>query len=218
MAKIHLLLLDDSALTRVALTKLLDEDPSFHVNAECSCIEDALKALARKRIDVALVEHELENGERGLEFFRRARQAGYSGRMFLLTSAMKAPDCIAALAESVCGIFFKQNPPDLLVDALLKAMAGQTWIDPRCIQVLKRAVTHDGADTSPLPLTDREVQVLKGVSGGLRNRQIGAQLSISEASVKSALQQLFVKTGVRTRTQLVRVALEVYGDELGQRS
>ena len=62
------------------------------------------------------------------------------------------------------------------------------------------------------------MQVLKGVSGGLKNRQIGDRLSISEASVKSALQQLFVKTGVRSRTQLLRVALERFGLELDARS
>jgi DNA-binding NarL/FixJ family response regulator len=59
--------------------------------------------------------------------------------------------------------------------------------------------------------TERERQVLKGVFEGLSNKEIGARLNISEASVKSALQQLFLKTGVRTRSQLVRVAFEEYG-------
>ena len=58
-------------------------------------------------------------------------------------------------------------------------------------------------------------RLLKGLFEGLTNKEIGAHLNISEASVKSALQQLFTKTGVRTRSQLVRVALEEYGDLWG---
>jgi len=58
------------------------------------------------------------------------------------------------------------------------------------------------------PFTERENQVLQGVFEGLTNKEIGGRLSISENSVKAALQQLFHKTGVRTRSQLVRIALE----------
>jgi len=58
------------------------------------------------------------------------------------------------------------------------------------------------------PFTERESQVLLGVFEGLTNKEISARLGISESSVKAALQQLFQKTGVRTRSQLVRIALE----------
>ncbi len=57
--------------------------------------------------------------------------------------------------------------------------------------------------------------MLKGVFAGLSNKEIGGQLNLSEASIKSALQELFLKTGVRTRSQLVRVALEDYGTTWG---
>jgi DNA-binding NarL/FixJ family response regulator len=62
-------------------------------------------------------------------------------------------------------------------------------------------------------LTQREQAVLKGVFEGLTNKEIGARLVISESSVKAVLQQLFEKTGVRTRSQLVRIALEKHSDD-----
>ena len=62
-------------------------------------------------------------------------------------------------------------------------------------------------------LTQREQAVLKGVFEGFTNKEIGARLAISESSVKAVLQQLFEKTGVRTRSQLVRIALEKHSDE-----
>jgi len=64
------------------------------------------------------------------------------------------------------------------------------------------------------PLTERERDVLHGVLEGLANKEIASRLAISESSVKAALQQLFHKTGVRTRSQLVRIALEQYRDQL----
>jgi two-component system nitrate/nitrite response regulator NarL len=78
-------------------------------------------------------------------------------------------------------------------------------------------VESEGKQSRRNQLSERERDVLKGVFSGLSNKEIGAQLKISEASVKSALQQLFVKTGVRTRSQLVRVALEEYGTAWGLR-
>jgi DNA-binding NarL/FixJ family response regulator len=216
MSKIHVLLLDDNTLFRVMLTRFLETDPSFQVVADCSTISDALLTLARKRIDLVLLDHELGDGEEGSQFIRQARETGYAGRIFIVTAKMTGIACIAALSQAVCGIFLKHNSPQLLVEAIHKVMAGQTWIDQRCIQLLAHAVAGERGERQ-VTLTDRELQVLKGVLGGLRNRQIGDQLSISEASVKSALQQLFVKTGVRTRSQLVRVALEDYGAMLDSR-
>ena len=77
------------------------------------------------------------------------------------------------------------------------------------------AVNDQSVDARRNELSDRERQVLRGVFAGWSNKEIGAKLAISEASVKSALQQLFLKTGVRTRSQLVRVALEEYGSVWG---
>ena len=211
MARIHVLLLDDHTLFRVMLTRFLETDPAFQVIANCSSIPEALRALAQKRIDLVLLDYELTDGEAGSHFIRQARDAGYAGRIFIVTAGMTGIDCVSALGQAVCGIFFKHNSPQLLVEAIHKVMAGQTWIDQRCIQLLTHAVANEGREARQITLTERELKVLKGVLGGLRNRQIGDQLSISEASVKSALQQLFVKTGVRTRSQLVRVALEEYG-------
>jgi DNA-binding NarL/FixJ family response regulator len=194
------------------LTCFLEADPSFQVVANCSAVPEALLTLSRKRIDLVLLDHEIGDHDGGFQFVRQARDAGYAGRIFIVTAKMTGIDCVSALSQAVCGIFFKHNSPQLLVEAIYKVMAGQTWIDQRCIQLLAHAVAGERRERQ-IVLTDRELQVLKGVLGGLRNRQIGDQLSISEASVKSALQQLFVKTGVRSRSQLVRVALEEHGAE-----
>jgi two-component system, NarL family, nitrate/nitrite response regulator NarL len=211
MAPFQLLLLDDHTLFRVMLSRLLETDSGFHVVAHCSTIAEALQALARNRVDMVLLDYDLGKRETGFQFIRQAREAGYSGRIFLVTAGMTDADYVAALGQGVCGIFLKLSPPELLIEAIHKVMAGETWIDQRCIQALVQAVAADGSQTRRNELTERERQVLKGVFAGSSNKEIASSLNISEASVKSALQQLFLKTGVRTRSQLVRVALEEYG-------
>jgi len=215
MAKVQLLLLDDHTLFRAMLSKLLATESEFQVVSDCSNSEEALEALGRDSIDLVLLDYDLGDKKNGFQFVRSAREAGYTGRIFIVTAGMNDADYVRALGLGVCGIFLKHSSPELLVQAIHKVIAGETWIDERCVQGLIKAVESEGRQARRNQLSERERDVLKGVFAGLSNKEIGAQLSVSEASVKSALQQLFIKTGVRTRGQLVRVALEEYGTAWG---
>src|SRR5215470_4046198 len=217
MPTTDLLLLDDHTLFRVMLSRLLETESGIRVVSQCSSIEEALEALGRHHIELVLLDYDLGSRETGLQFIRRAREAGYSRRIFIVTAGMNDADYVRALGLGVCGIFLKHSSPELLVEAIHKVMAGETWIDHRCIQGLVKAVESESRQARRNKLNDRERDVLKGVFAGLSNKEIGIKLGISEASVKSALQQLFIKTGVRTRGQLVRVALEEYGTAWGLR-
>lgn len=217
MAKVNLLLLDDHTLFRVMLSRLLDTDDNFHVIGHCASSTEALKTLARSRADLVLLDYDLGKRETGLQFIRQARETGYTGRIFIVTAGMTDAEYVRALGLGVCGIFLKHSSPELLTEAIHKVMAGETSIDPRCIQALVNAVDSQTSQARRNEFSDRERDVLRGVFAGLSNKEIGASLNISEASVKSALQQLFIKTGVRTRSQLVRVALEEYGAAWGLR-
>ena len=217
MPIIRLLLVDDHSLFRESLSRLLDSEADFTVVAHCATPDEALTALAAHSVDLLLLDYDLGE-DNGLNFIQKARNSGYSGRIFVITAGMNDAESVRALSLGVCGIFLKHSPPALLAEAIRKVMAGETWIDQRCIQSLVRAVGAAGEQPGRKPLTERENAVLKGVFEGLSNKEIGALLNISEASVKSALQQLFVKTGVRTRSQLVRVALEEHASLWGSRS
>ena len=210
------MLLDDHALFRESLSQLLDTESGFQVLARCATCEEALEALGREVIDLVLLDYDLGE-ESGFDFIRRAREAGYQGRIFIVTAGMTDSDSVRALGQGVCGIFLKHSSPALLTEAIRKVMAGETWVDQRCIRALVQAVERTGEQERRKQLSGREREVLKGVFEGLSNKEIGQQIGISEASVKSALQQLFMKTSVRTRSQLVRVALEEYGAVWGLR-
>jgi DNA-binding NarL/FixJ family response regulator len=146
--------------------------------------------------------------ERGTHFLAAARGAGYPGKVLLVTAGMTARESSAALHSGAAGIFLKHNSPGTLVKAVRAVMGGEVWVDPKVIQSLAdRVDQRDDERPSPL-LTEREQQVLHGIFEGLTNKEIGARLDVSDGAVKATLQQLFQKTGVRTRSQLVRIALE----------
>jgi DNA-binding NarL/FixJ family response regulator len=203
---IQLLLLGDQILFRESLGRLLNAVPGFQVTAQCATPEEALDALARDSVNVALVDLDLGQA-RGHTFLRGARERGFGGRILLITSESQNHDAVELIRWGVNGIFMKQRTPELLVQAIRRLHAGEAWLDAPHVEALMRAAVA-GASRSVEQFTERERRVLRGVVEGLGNREIGEGLQISESSVKSSLQQLFRKTGVRTRSQLVRVALE----------
>jgi DNA-binding NarL/FixJ family response regulator len=217
-AKTRLLLLDDHTLFRAMLSRLLDTESDFRVVAHYSSIPEALEALSAQPVDLVLLDYDLGHRQTGLQFIRSAREAGYTGRIFIVTAGMNDADYVRALGLGVCGIFLKHSPPELLTEAIRKVIGGETWIDRHCVQGLVKAVEAESRQSRKNQLSERERDVLKRVFAGESNKEIAVHLNISEASVKSALQQLFLKTGVRTRSQLVRIALEEYGTAWGLRS
>jgi DNA-binding NarL/FixJ family response regulator len=211
MPKIRILLLDDHTLFRDGLSRLLDSEPDFEIAANCSSIAEALDIVRSQPVDIVLLDHDLGE-ETGSDFLVRAREAGYSGRLLMLTAGMTGVDSIEAVRRGVAGIFLKHNSPALLSEAIRKVMSGEAWLDKRQMQILAQAAAP-AEQPAQRPLTDREHEVLRGVFEGLGNKEIAAKLGVSESSVKASLQNLFQKTGVRTRSQLVRIALERYSGQ-----
>ena len=207
MDKTKVFLIDDHALFREALTRMLAVEPDLEMTGHCASVDEGLEILRTKPVDLVLLDHDLGR-ERGFDFITKARQIGFQGRILMLTAGMSSAESLQILGLGVSGIFLKHGSSALLVEAIRKAMAGETWLDQHSIQVLVEAAKHPERLSGPGPFTERESQVLRGVFEGLSNKEIGVRLDISESSVKAALQQLFQKTGVRTRSQLVRIVLE----------
>jgi DNA-binding NarL/FixJ family response regulator len=212
MDRIKILLVDDHTLFREALSRWLEGEPDLEMAAHCASVGDALELLRRNPIDMVLLDHDLGK-EQGFQFLKDVWQTGFEGRVLMVTAGMTDADSVKALDLGAHGIFLKHSPPELLADAIRKVMSGETWLDPTSVQALIEAAKRPERASPNRPFTERETEVLRGVFEGLSNKEIGARLNISESSVKAALQQLFQKTGVRTRSQLVRIALEEHRGE-----
>jgi DNA-binding NarL/FixJ family response regulator len=207
MERIRLLLVDDHILFRDGLSRLLALEPDLEVAACCGTVAEALHIVGRQPVDIVLLDYDLGE-DHGSHFISAARDAGYTGKVLMVTAGMTARESSNALHMGASGIFLKHNSPGTLAKAVRLIMGGDIWVDPKVIQLMADRVDRpEDERVSPL-LTEREQQVLRGIFEGLTNKEIGAQLGVTDGAVKATLQQLFQKTGVRTRSQLVRIALE----------
>jgi DNA-binding NarL/FixJ family response regulator len=206
--EIRILIVDDHGLFRESLSRLLQAEPDFQIAATCASATEALAIIDRERIDVVLLDYDLGE-EQGSLFLESAKKRDFSGRVLMVTAGMSDTGTLRAIESGASGIFLKHSPPAQLVEAIYKIMSGEMWLDSRAVRSLVAGASGKSEEQrTSQPLTERERAVLKGVFEGLTNKEIAAQLATSEGTIKAAMQQLFDKTGVRTRSQLVRIALE----------
>jgi DNA-binding NarL/FixJ family response regulator len=207
MDRIRLLLLDDHVLFRESLSRLLASEADFEMAGSCGTAAEALEILARSPVHVVLLDFDLGD-DHGNAFISAAREAGYEGKILMVTAGMNAAESSIALQLGASGIFLKHSSPVTLAKAIRLVAEGDVWMDPKVMQIMAAGV-REGDKPAPRPrLTEREQQVLQGIFEGLSNKEIAGRLGVSEGAVKATLQQLFQKTHVRTRSQLVRIALE----------
>lgn len=211
--RVRILLVDDHALFREGLARLLGAEAGFEVVAQCGTVDEAIAIVSTRPVDLVLLDVDL-GAERGSELMRRVRQQDLPARVLVVTAGLTDTEAAWFLREGAAGIFLKHDPPAVLVRSIRQVMDGEASVDHRILTgVLRMGAAPEDAQ-GKAPLTSREREVLRGVLEGHANKEIAADLEISESSVKAALQQLFHKTGVRTRSQLVRIALEQYRDQL----
>ena len=205
---IRLYILDDHALFRDALARLLDSDETLEVVGASGSTQQALADLLRLRPDILILDYDLGD-QNTLALVAELRRERFGGRILLVTAGLPDEHALEFIRLGVAGVFHKQKPPEELHNSIRELAEGRVLLDQSYLQTLASAAVKPRSN-----LTNRDKQVLRFLVEGRANKEIAAALSISESAVKSNLQQLFAKTGVRTRSQLVRIALEEYRDML----
>ena len=211
MNTINLLLLDDHEMFREGLARTLEREPDLKVVGQCGTSAQALAMLDRD-ITMVLLDVDLGN-ERALEFVEAARAASFSGQILVVTAGISGPEAVRLLQAGVTGILHKRNSGQTLCESIRKVAAGEACLEGNYLTSLVKSVDRTRS-ANTLKLTDRDRALLHHILEGLTNREIGKQLHISEGAVKASLGQLFEKVNVRTRAQLVKVALEQFRDQL----
>ena len=207
---IQALLVDDHALFRESVSRVLREKPGLDIE-HCGSIREALLMLGQRRFDLVLLDHDL-GSERASQFLPAARQIGFEGRVLVVTAWVSDTEARRLLRQGVAGIFLKERPLSELSEGIRTVVEGGTWLDRSFARMEDGAAANE--QTSAPVFNERQRRVLRFVLEGLSNKEIAWRLQISESYVKAILQSLFQKTGVRTRGQLVRVAVEQYEDQL----
>jgi DNA-binding NarL/FixJ family response regulator len=204
--EIRILLLHDQSLFREGLRRLLRDEPGFQIVGSCASTREALAVLEREHPDIVLLDCDIgEDG--GLDFVEELKKLGFDGGVLMVAARMSGGMVLRALQRGTSGIFMRQSPPSELVKAIYKVVRGELWLDSEAIKAMVEAV-RSGEQRIWQQMSVREGAVLKAVLEGLTNPQIAVKLRIPESSVKYVIRRLFERAGAKTRSQLVRIALE----------
>lgn len=196
---IRVLSVDDHPLLREGLAAVIDSQPDMFVAAQAATGAEAVEMFRRHRPDVTLMDLRLPDAS-GIDALIAIRSEFPDARVIMLTTYEGDVDVQRSLAAGARGYLLKSTPPNELVDAIRQVHAGKKRVPP---EVASRLAEHLGEEH----LTEREVEVLRLVAGGNRNREIAARLFISEETVKVHVKHIMEKLGAADRTQAVAIAL-----------
>jgi DNA-binding NarL/FixJ family response regulator len=207
-------MVDDHGLFRESLGRLLDTAPEIRLIGQCATVTAALDALSQTEPDVILLDYDLGE-ESGLSLLTELKSRASPVRVLMVTAGLTNELVLRVMEAGASGIFLKHNNPDQLIDAIQKVASGEIWLGSTALQSLlnERRRDRTGHPDRTRSLTARQSEVLRGILDGLANKEIAWKLNTSETSVKAAIQELFNKAGVRTRSQLVRIAIEQHSSD-----
>jgi DNA-binding NarL/FixJ family response regulator len=206
VSAVRVLVVDDQALFREALVTLLGARPEVEVVGEAGDGQQALERAAALAPDVVLMDLHMPVLD-GIATTRRLRVEQPGVRVLALTTFDDDEDVFAALRAGALGYLLKDVSSDRLVEAVLAAARGESVLQPSvAAKVVARFAQLDDAPRSrpqPLvvPLSDRELDVLRLLADGCSNREIATALFLAEGTVKNHVTNVLGKLGARDRTQ-----------------
>ena len=222
MDKIRILLADDHPILREGLRAVLETQPDFEVIAEAANGLEAMRLAVDLQPDILLLDLEMPLLD-GVETIRRLRQQQPHFRIIVFTAFDNDERIIHAVQAGANGYLLKEAPRDELFSAIRITMAGGSLLQPVVASKLMRHVggqqsaagSHAGTYIHSLehtlpyePLTERELEVLKLLAQGMPNKEIAAQLVISERTAKFHVSSIMGKLGATNRTEAVSLAAQ----------
>ena len=205
---IRIVIADDHAVLRESLAALLNTQPDFHVEGGASNGQEALAQVQRHHPDVLVLDLFMP-GSDGFEVLRTLDRAGSRVAAVVLTGSESELDYAQVVKLGGRGLVLKSDGPERLFTAIRTVANGElAFSDELAQQVLTTMTAETKTSTNTLSrLSERERQIAYYVARGLKNKDIGSALSISENTVKRHLQSIFTKTGSRDRLELAVLAL-----------
>lgn len=213
MHEIRILIVDDHRLFRESLSRLLEMTPHVSVAGQCATVAEAVSTLARAKADVILLDYDLGE-ESGFTLLKDVKSREPETKVLMVTAGLSDDATLQVMETGASGIFLKHSSPEQLVTAIEQVANGEIWLDNAALRVfLAGKRSRNEVLDRTRTLTARQSEVLRGILDGLANKEIAWKLKVSETSVKAVIQELFHKTGVRTRSQLVRIAIEQHSSD-----
>ena len=210
--KRRLVLVDDHTLFRDGLRTILQMEDDLEVIADVESAEDIVELVWQLKPDLLLLDIRMPTGN-GLEAVPAVVRISPDTRVLVLTACDEQEEHVRALMLGAKGVVLKDSARNTLIEAIRTVCRGGFWIDPRMRRTVAdevaQSVTSGGSTRrGHTGLTDRELEIVRLVASGQKNKEVSAALTISERTVKTHLQNIFQKLGVRDRVALVMYALQ----------
>ena len=206
MEIVKIVLADDHAVVRKGLRLLLDSEDGFEVVAEAGTADDAMRYVRAHRPAVLVLDLNMPGELSSLDAIALVGGAGDGTRVVVLTMQEDPEFARQALGSGAAGYVLKEAADDELVEAVRRAAAGDTYLNPRLGAAL--AAAPPKPEGPPDDLTEREVEILRLIALGHTNVEIGEQLYLSVRTVESHRAHIQQKLRRSSRAELVRYALQ----------
>ncbi|HZP43832.1 MAG TPA: response regulator transcription factor [Candidatus Binatia bacterium] len=210
--KRRIVIVDDHTLFREGLRTILEMEEDIEVVADAENAEDIVELAWQQRPDVLLLDIRMPQGS-GLDAIPAVLRISPRTNVLVLTACDEKEEHVRAFKLGAKGVILKDSARQTLMQAIHTVCAGQVWVDPRMAGALVEEISSIGSEGSSgngrdeHGLTERELEIVRLVASGHKNKEVGATLTISERTVKTHLTNIFQKLGVRDRVGLVMYAL-----------
>jgi two-component system NarL family response regulator len=210
--KLRVVIVDDHTLFREGLRTILEMEDDLEVVADAENAEDIVELIWQTRPDVLLLDIRMPQGS-GLDAVPAVLRISPRTQVLVLTACDEKEEHVRAFKLGAKGVILKDSARQTLMQAIHTVCGGQVWVDPRMATALVEELSHLGPDNAGAAprdengLTERELEIVRLVASGYKNKEVGNTLTISERTVKTHLTNIFQKLGVRDRVGLVMYAL-----------
>ena len=205
---IRIVVADDHAVLRESLRTLLQTQPDFHVVGAAGTGTEALHLVQQHHPEVLVLDLFMPDGD-GFEVLRTLERHGARVAAVVLTGSQEERDFVQTVRLGARGLVLKSDGPDKLFAAIRAVASGELAFSEELAHAVLGAMVgeNERGAASLVRLSDREKQIAFLVARGMKNKDIAAELAITENTVKRHLQSIFSKTGVHDRLELAVMAL-----------
>jgi len=204
---VTVLVVDDHEVVRRGIMTFLETEAGIEVLGEAENGREAVTLAKKLEPDVILMDLVMPEMD-GIEAIRQIRSQQTKSQILVLTSFGSDDKIFPAIRAGALGYLLKDTSPEELAEAIRQAAAGHATLNPTIASRLLRQFSSDTEPTTPVePLTKREIEVLQLIARGLTNVQIGGELFISEATVRTHVSHILGKLNLANRTQAALWAL-----------
>jgi DNA-binding NarL/FixJ family response regulator len=204
---VKVMIADDNALFRLGLTRLLKDDRRLQVVADVADGREAVEQAAAHKPDVVLMDSRMPNMD-GLEAMQLITAQQPEVKVLFLSSFENESDVLQAMRRGAGGYVLKDALPEAIISSIIAVDSGERVLSEtvarRVVEIASGVRTADEATDG---MTGREIEVLKLMSSGLANKQIGYRLRISEKTVRNHISHIYEKIGVVDRAQAALYAV-----------